>query len=503
MKWIKNKPIVVSSLIVIAAIVVIALQMANQSHKITPVQTNTSAATALQLSIPVTSPQQTSGSTSTSGASLTGYPTFELTGPATVISPLTATYYVSTTGNDANPGTLTAPWRTIGKAARTAGAGASVYVRGGVYAEQVNLYLSGTATAPIKFLAYPGETPVVDASNLAMSTWSALFSISGSYVQATGFEVRYSKYIGVIIKGKYDVVDGFYAHHNQQNGILIAADYGTVQNSLVWRNALSNEYGKASSWASGLSAARDVSDGLTDNAIIRNNTVWENWGEGLSTYESTGSLIQGNNVHDNFTANIYISDSTNVICNGNLIYMTPGDYVVGANVGIMMGDERYTPPTANVQIINNIAYGNKRNFYWWRGSQGGGMNNVLIANNSFVNSTYTTDVQINYGTHQGVVMTSNIIQQDGTLSPILLGTTSGITFSKNLWSKAPTSGAMGSGSLIGDPKFSKTGTPFTGDWYRLLDGSPAISLANIITQVPVDYFNAPRGTTPSSGATQK
>jgi len=41
-----------------------------------------------------------------------------------------SSFYVSTTGNDSNPGTLTAPWRTVQHAADTARAGSTVNVRG-------------------------------------------------------------------------------------------------------------------------------------------------------------------------------------------------------------------------------------------------------------------------------------------------------------------------------------------------------------------------------------
>ena len=41
-----------------------------------------------------------------------------------------ATFYVSTSGSDSNPGTLTQPWMTIEHAANTATAGATVYVHG-------------------------------------------------------------------------------------------------------------------------------------------------------------------------------------------------------------------------------------------------------------------------------------------------------------------------------------------------------------------------------------
>jgi hypothetical protein len=51
-------------------------------------------------------------------------------------------FYVSTAGSDSNPGTQTAPWRTVQHAADTARAGATVNVRGGVYEELVSINVS-------------------------------------------------------------------------------------------------------------------------------------------------------------------------------------------------------------------------------------------------------------------------------------------------------------------------------------------------------------------------
>ena len=62
-----------------------------------------------------------------------------------------SSFYVSTTGNDSNPGTQTAPWRTIQHAADTARAGSTVNVRGGVYEELVSINASGNATRWIHY----------------------------------------------------------------------------------------------------------------------------------------------------------------------------------------------------------------------------------------------------------------------------------------------------------------------------------------------------------------
>ena len=70
-----------------------------------------------------------------------------------------STFYVSTTGNDSNPGTQSAPWRTVQHASDTAHAGSTVEVRGGVYEELVSINASGNASdGYITFRSYPGET---------------------------------------------------------------------------------------------------------------------------------------------------------------------------------------------------------------------------------------------------------------------------------------------------------------------------------------------------------
>jgi hypothetical protein len=101
-------------------------------------------------------------------------------------------FYVSTTGDDSNPGTQTAPWRTVQHAADIARAGNTVNVRGGVYEELVTIKASGNATdGYITFRSYPGEKAVLDAEHLAPAGRSAILTIHDkSYVRIEGFELR-------------------------------------------------------------------------------------------------------------------------------------------------------------------------------------------------------------------------------------------------------------------------------------------------------------------------
>jgi hypothetical protein len=111
-----------------------------------------------------------------------------------------ATYYVSTTGNDSNPGTIASPWLTIQHAANTVTAGATVYVFGGVYNQSVNFPNSGRRSAPITFQSYPGQTAVIDGTGVSCCTSNppssgneiqGLFNIvNQSYIIVRGFEIR-------------------------------------------------------------------------------------------------------------------------------------------------------------------------------------------------------------------------------------------------------------------------------------------------------------------------
>lgn len=92
-------------------------------------------------------------------------------------------FFVSPTGNDANPGTLAAPFKTIGKAmfSVNSGAGKTIYIRGGTYKETWNWEINGvyspfrgktfTAESPVEVVGYPGETAVLDCQLQGHGFW--------------------------------------------------------------------------------------------------------------------------------------------------------------------------------------------------------------------------------------------------------------------------------------------------------------------------------------------
>jgi len=122
-------------------------------------------------------------------------PSKSATAVVTLVTQLASgnTYYVATTGNDSNPGTLSQPWKTIQHAADSVHAGDTVYVRGGVYNKLASIRVSGSAGSGfITFSNYPGELPIVDGKGLKISggQWGLFTLNSQSYVVINGFEIR-------------------------------------------------------------------------------------------------------------------------------------------------------------------------------------------------------------------------------------------------------------------------------------------------------------------------
>jgi parallel beta-helix repeat protein len=104
-----------------------------------------------------------------------------------------ATYYVSTSGSDSNPGSSSQPWRTIQKAANTAAAGDTVTVRAGTYYERVQINVSGTSSQRITFQGERGSNgewlTIIDGSN-PVSGWVAAPEVGSGVYRTTsiGYE---------------------------------------------------------------------------------------------------------------------------------------------------------------------------------------------------------------------------------------------------------------------------------------------------------------------------
>src|ERR1043166_10265653 len=111
-----------------------------------------------------------------------------------------ATYYVATTGNDANPGTQAQPFRTIQKGLNVLRASDTLYLRGGTYAESINsnnqTIPSGTswADAP-RIAAYSGETVTLQGTVNLVHAYIKYLIIDGIIVDGGGVSLIHVNFI--------------------------------------------------------------------------------------------------------------------------------------------------------------------------------------------------------------------------------------------------------------------------------------------------------------------
>lgn len=99
-----------------------------------------------------------------------------------------STYYVSPTGNDANSGTETAPWKTLKKAAATLQAGDTAIFEDGVYENsQIRFTNNGAEDAPITIKARNKQKAKLLFSNL--NTTSKIVLTNKQYISIFDFEM--------------------------------------------------------------------------------------------------------------------------------------------------------------------------------------------------------------------------------------------------------------------------------------------------------------------------
>ena len=105
--------------------------------------------------------------------------------------------------DDANPGSLEKPWRTLNRATGQEQprpqAGDTIWVRGGVYAETVTLREGGTAGQPLTIKAFPDEQPVIDGEGKRASgiVWSE--DGSADHVIVDGLTLRSFRAGGIAV----------------------------------------------------------------------------------------------------------------------------------------------------------------------------------------------------------------------------------------------------------------------------------------------------------------
>ncbi|WP_440962762.1 right-handed parallel beta-helix repeat-containing protein [Massilia sp. GER05] len=215
-----------------------------------------------------------------------------------------ATWYVAPTGSDAAAGTLAAPWQSFAHAQALAQPGDTVYFRSGRYAytkattacasrratvSAIVLDKSGTAQQPIRYWAYPRETPVFDFSGMKDDCRVKGIEVLADWIHLKGLEITGApqqpdnrlnhESWGVWIDANHDVFEQLDLHHNMGPGLFIK-DGGW---NLVLNSDSHHNYDPYTSNGAGQSAdgfGAHVSAGHPGN-VFRGCRAWANTDDGF------------------------------------------------------------------------------------------------------------------------------------------------------------------------------------------------------------------------------
>jgi parallel beta-helix repeat protein len=278
------------------------------------------------------------------------------------------TFYVAADGNDGNPGTQQAPWRTIQKATKMLTPGQTVLVGTGIYDNRVFIERSGLPDAYITFKAAPNANPAI---RITQPNEEGVTVYGVSYIRVEGFEIVYQ---GPNPQGNVGLqyTNGMAAYPN--DALLQPHHVEFVRNRV-------HEF-----------PGQGVGSGQTDYMLIEGNTIWNNskWNpyqtSGISLYQSADfdlapgfhNIIRGNVVfqNENKVGNL---DAPPVITDGNCIIID--DQRRRQNILIQLPKGPYESDTL---IENNVCAGNGG-----RGIHVFNSDNVLVRNNTLYNNMRT------------------------------------------------------------------------------------------------------------------
>jgi parallel beta-helix repeat protein len=403
-------------------------------------------------------------------------------------------YYIAPTGDDSGPGTAAHPWKTLQKAANTLAAGDTVTIAGGTYHERVMVQHSGTAGRPIRYLAAPGESVVIDGQNLPGI--AVLDSASQSYLIFSGLTIQNAEPSGIGIalhQSDHVIIKDCSVKNCAWSGIM--AEYSSHIQILHNNVSLACQNGGEET----ISIARD-----TEWCTIDGNTIHDTdhegidvkqgakhvlvYGNGLSHVERQGLYTDAwnvptydirfisNTIHDcGFGIDAGSEEGgllSDVWVENNVIYDNHGPGMLVTDWGSKTGQH----PEKDIYFINNTVYGNVNSNGWC-----GGM---------YFENADAADV----------VSRNNILSRNGSAQILIVSNKRPTewTLDNNLLDGPGPD--LGQKNVIGDPLFVD---PAAGN-FHLQKRSPAIAQGSLVDAPPKDKDGWPRpvGAAPDIGAYQ-
>jgi hypothetical protein len=261
-----------------------------------------------------------------------------------------ADYFVSTQGNDANPGTASQPFRTITRAYSLASAGTTITVLPGVYTDYqsgwgLHLNKNGTAASPITLRSQVRGQAIIDGQNVS------------------------DRNQGIYLDGSYNIIDGFQIRGGPHGGISVWGNDNQILNNEIHRNgnpASTSTFGQ---------------DGVYSSETTRN------------------TVYRGNYIHDNGRTGSNL-DHALYLCGDNEVVI---NNVLVRNAAYGLHIAGYTT-VSNMKVYNNVmAHNAKSGIILWMAVSGVDIKNNII----FQNGRFGLDSWDAHGS--GVVLDRNLV----------------------------------------------------------------------------------------------
>ncbi len=433
----------------------------------------------------------------------------------------TGEIFVALNGNDTTgDGSFSNPYRTLYKAGCAATAGDTIFVRGGNYlAAKDYLYnVYGTATKPIIVKPYADESVIFDGTGADIERSKSVILIGKSaHIILDGFEVQNSTGRGITVyDSSFIIVRNNRVHDVQSRGISASGDHITLANNEVWHAVLENEneaHG-GSGWSSAISTNERPDGAWSTNITIRNNTVHDSWGEGITPVFSEWVLIEGNTVFNTYSVNIYIDNVLHVIVNGNYLFATDEtynrtDHGYPAH-GISIANEQPVPGTGaftrDVTISNNIITGTGRGISYWQSWLNDTENtyaDVRIFYNVIIYSRHDAihfdEITTAYNQPNGNLLQDNIILAGANGVSVNIGNPTAWTITHNDFPDGIPTIASSATNFAVDPQFNSAMMAHGTGGFTLQSTSPMIG-AGVVVDTFTDFAGNFRANPPTIGA---
>lgn len=439
------------------------------------------------------------------------------------------TFYVSPTGNNANPGTRQQPWRTPGFASRQLSPGDTLMILGGRYVlsdydADILTPPSGRADAWITIRGEENERPILAGRGNLLTA----INLSGvQYVRIQNLEITHDDQAqgqvawfreGIEILGApaaHLLLEGLYIHHVDEFGLNLqdvedlqildsrieytgfGALGGPAGESGGWRNVVIRN--TSLSWSGhyyqggdGTNRPYDRPDGFgiepSQGPILIEGVIAEhNYGDGIDS-KAANTIIRRAIVANNSCDGVKLWGSNSRIENTLIYGRGDSNPEVTPWSAIVIAPEEQ--PNTSFEIVN-------------------------VTVDDALGQNYLLQMQYDYPqVPTSITIRNTIFSGRGRNSPLYLSPASLFAIDHTLFYFPQTESplvhgdtsytceqlsALGDANLCGDPLFVKPAWGETGD-YHLQADSPAINTGTSTAAPTVDLENRPRDAFPDLGA---